>query len=167
MGDSESFVGKNWNGLKDFWSDRLSFFENYTRFTKRDAPLPSWSSSDVEEFIASDPVHGPTVISFYLSLALSYVWYSLCICGHPIQLKTAREAVTFGVTGAALGAVSTAAFAWKYSRSPHGAALSFLGGGVFGWTFGQEVANHTLQLYKLDTMAAQVKFMEWWERKSQ
>lgn len=48
-----------------------------------------------------------------------------------------------------------------------GAALSFLGGGVFGWTFGQEVANHTLQLYKLDTMAAQVKFMEWWERKSQ
>jgi len=91
----------------------------------------------------------------------------LCICGHPIQLKTAREAVTFGVTGAALGAVSTAAFAWKYSRSPHGAALSFLGGGVFGWTFGQEVANHTLQLYKLDTMAAQVKFMEWWERKSQ
>lgn len=63
MGDSESFVGKNWNGFKDFWSDRLSFFDNYTRFTKRDAPLPSWSSSDVDEFIASDPVHGPTVIS--------------------------------------------------------------------------------------------------------
>ncbi|CAA7059535.1 unnamed protein product [Microthlaspi erraticum] len=40
------------------------------------------------------------------------------------------------------------------------------GGGVFGWTFGQEVANHALQLYKLDTMAAQVKFMEWWEHKS-
>uniref|UniRef100_A0A1J3CMI4 Succinate dehydrogenase subunit 6, mitochondrial n=3 Tax=Noccaea caerulescens TaxID=107243 RepID=A0A1J3CMI4_NOCCA len=141
-GESESFVGGYWNGFKDFWGERFSFFENYTRFTKRDAPLPSWSSSDVDEFIASDPVHGPT-------------------------LKTAREAATFGVTGAALGAVSTAAFAWKYSRSPHGAALSFLGGGVFGWTFGQEVANHTLQLYKLDTMAAQVKFMEWWERKSQ
>ncbi|KAL9305444.1 Succinate dehydrogenase subunit 6 [Arabidopsis thaliana] len=175
MGDSESFVGKNWNGLKDFWSDRLSFFENYTRFTKRDAPLPSWSSSDVEEFIASDPVHGPTVISFYLSLALCFGIYRYCwsiiydSAGTRFYsaLKTAREAVTFGVTGAALGAVSTAAFAWKYSRSPHGAALSFLGGGVFGWTFGQEVANHTLQLYKLDTMAAQVKFMEWWERKSQ
>ena len=78
MGDSESFVGKNWNGLKDFWSDRLSFFENYTRFTKRDAPLPSWSSSDVEEFIASDPVHGPTVISFYLSLALCVGIYRYC-----------------------------------------------------------------------------------------
>lgn len=32
--------------------------------------------------------------------------------------------MTFGVTGAALGAVSTAAFAWKYSRSPHGNDIS-------------------------------------------
>ncbi|KAF2554491.1 hypothetical protein F2Q68_00013067 [Brassica cretica] len=55
----------------------------------------------------------------------------------------------------------------SHSSRSSGTALSFLGGGVFGWTFGQEVANHTLQLYKLDTMAAQVKFMEWWERKSQ
>ncbi|KAF2299829.1 hypothetical protein GH714_003938 [Hevea brasiliensis] len=46
-----------------------------------------------------------------------------------------------------------------------GAGLSFLAGGVFGWTFGQEIANHWLQLYRLDTMAAQVKFMEWWEKK--
>ena len=37
-----------------------------------------------------------------------------------LQLKTAREAAAFGATGAALGAVSTAAFAWKYSKSPHG-----------------------------------------------
>ncbi|CAN8311766.1 unnamed protein product [Cochlearia groenlandica] len=138
MVDSGSYM----DGFKGYWKEKLSFLDNYARFTKRDTPLPSWSSSDVEEFIASDPVHGPT-------------------------LKTAREAVTFGVAGTVLGAVSTAAFAWKYSRSPHGAALSFLGGGVFGWTFGQEIANHTLQLYKLDTMAAQVKFMEWWEHKSQ
>ena len=48
-----------------------------------------------------------------------------------------------------------------------GAGLSFLAGGVFGWAFGQEVANHWLQLYRLDTMAAQVKFMEWWEKKSE
>ena len=48
-----------------------------------------------------------------------------------------------------------------------GAGLSFLAGGVFGWTFGQEIANHTLQLYRLDTLAAQVKFMEWWEKKSE
>ena len=48
-----------------------------------------------------------------------------------------------------------------------GAGLSFLAGGVFGWTFGHEIANHTLQLYRLDTLAAQVKFMEWWEKKSE
>lgn len=47
-----------------------------------------------------------------------------------------------------------------------GAALSFGAGAVFGWTFGQEFANHWLQLYRLDAMAAQVKFLEWWEKKS-
>uniref|UniRef100_M1A5G7 Uncharacterized protein n=1 Tax=Solanum tuberosum TaxID=4113 RepID=M1A5G7_SOLTU len=46
-----------------------------------------------------------------------------------------------------------------------GTALSLGAGAVFGWTFGQEVANHWLQLYRLDTMAAQVKFMEWWQNK--
>lgn len=37
-----------------------------------------------------------------------------------LQLKTAREAATFGSTGDLLGAVSTLAFAWQYSRIPHG-----------------------------------------------
>ena len=64
MGDSRSSLDR----FKGFWEERLSFLENYTRFTKRDAPLPSWSSSDVDEFIASDPVNGPTV---FLSLSLS------------------------------------------------------------------------------------------------
>lgn len=59
------------DGLKGFWAEKLSFLENYTRFTKRDTPLPSWSSSDVDEFIASDPVNGPTVyISLYLSMVV-------------------------------------------------------------------------------------------------
>ncbi|XP_010533110.1 PREDICTED: succinate dehydrogenase subunit 6, mitochondrial-like [Tarenaya hassleriana] len=140
--ESQSFLRQHWNGWKEFWADRFSFLENYSRFTNRDKPLPSWSSSDVEEFIASDPVYGPT-------------------------LKTAREAANYGAVGGVLGAVSTGAFAWKYSRSPHGAALALGAGAVFGWTFGHEIANHSLQLYKLDTMAAQVKFLEWWERKSQ
>ncbi|KAK3195719.1 hypothetical protein Dsin_027029 [Dipteronia sinensis] len=47
-----------------------------------------------------------------------------------------------------------------------GTALSLGVGAVFGFTFGQEVASHWYQLYRLDTMAAQVKFMECWERKS-
>ncbi|KAE8037639.1 hypothetical protein FH972_010212 [Carpinus fangiana] len=144
MGESseasqQSFLRKHWEGYKEFWTERFSFLDNYTRFI--DNRLPSWSASDVEEFIASDPVHGPT-------------------------LKTAREAVNFGLTGSVIGAVSTAGVAWKYSRSVHGAGLSFLAGGMFGWTFGQEVANHWLQLYRLDTLAAQAKFMEWWQNKS-
>ncbi|KAJ8752041.1 hypothetical protein K2173_001067 [Erythroxylum novogranatense] len=142
MGESsDSFLRKHWEGYKEFWKDRFSFLENYTKFVNRDAPLPSWSSSDVDEFIASDPVHGPT-------------------------LKTAREAVQFCLAGSVLGAVSSAGVAWKYSRSLQGAGLSFLAGGAFGWTFGQEVANHWLQLYRIDTLTAQTKFMEWWEKKS-
>jgi len=55
---SQSF----WEGYKEFWCERFSFMSNYSNFTKRDKPLTSWSNSDVEEFIASDPVHGPVVI---------------------------------------------------------------------------------------------------------
>ncbi|OWM66946.1 succinate dehydrogenase subunit 6, mitochondrial [Punica granatum] len=138
---NSSFFREHWEGWKDFWAERFSFLDNYSRFVKRDKPLPSWSASDVEDFIASDPVHGPA-------------------------LKTAREAANFAAVGSIIGAVSTAGFAWKYSKSLHGAGLSFAAGAVFGWTFGQEFANHRFQLYRLDTKAAQVKFMEWWEKKA-
>ncbi|EXB39668.1 hypothetical protein L484_017143 [Morus notabilis] len=126
--------------FKDFLADRYSFLDNYSRFLNRNEPLPSWSSSDVEEFIASDPVHGPT-------------------------LKAAKETSKYGLAGSVIGAVSTAGVTWKYSRSLHGTALSFIGGGIFGYTIGAEIANHAFQLYKLDTVAAQVKFFEWWENK--
>ncbi|PWA86029.1 hypothetical protein CTI12_AA144840 [Artemisia annua] len=42
-----------------------------------------------------------------------------------------------------------------------GVALNLGAGAVFGMSFGQEIAKLSLQLYKLDTMAARVKFMEW------
>jgi hypothetical protein len=48
-----------------------------------------------------------------------------------------------------------------------GAGLSFLAGGVFGWTFGHEIANHALQLYRVDTLASEAKFLEWWKRKTE
>ena len=48
-----------------------------------------------------------------------------------------------------------------------GAGMSFVACGAFGFAFGQEVANHWLQLYRLDTLGAQTKFMEWWERKAE
>ncbi|KAL5576031.1 hypothetical protein UlMin_017730 [Ulmus minor] len=137
---SQSFLRRHWEEYKEFWGERFSFLDNFSRFVNRDEPLPSWTSSDVEEFIASDPVNGPT-------------------------LKTAREAVNYGLTGSVIGAVSTAGVAWKYSRSLHGAGLSFVAGGIFGWTFGQEIAGHALQLYRLDTLTAQTKFLEWWENK--
>lgn len=139
---SQSFFRKHWEGYKEFWSERFSILDNYSPYVQREKPLPPWSSSDVEEFIASDPVHGPA-------------------------LKTAREAVNFGLTGSVIGAVSTAGVAWKYSRSLHGAGLSLLAGGAFGWTFGHEIANHWYQLYRVDTMSAQVKFMEWWRNKNE
>ncbi|KAE8720812.1 Succinate dehydrogenase subunit 6 [Hibiscus syriacus] len=144
MGDSssDSFLKKHCREFKEFWAERFPYTDVYSRFISRQESLPSWSESDVNEFIASDPVHGPI-------------------------LKTTREAANIALAGSAIGAVSTAGLAWKYSRSLHGAGLALLGGGVFGWTFGQEVANHWHQLYRLDTMAAQVKFMEWWEKKCQ
>ncbi|XP_010274345.1 PREDICTED: succinate dehydrogenase subunit 6, mitochondrial [Nelumbo nucifera] len=138
---SHSFFRRHWEGWKEYWGERFAFLDNYSQFVKRDKPIPSWSDSDVEAFIALDPVHGPV-------------------------LKTAREAVKFAATGSIIGAVSTAGFAWKYSRSPHGAVLSFGAGAVFGWTFGQEIANHWYQLYRMDTMAAQVKFLDWWVNKT-
>ncbi|PWA85872.1 hypothetical protein CTI12_AA146000 [Artemisia annua] len=128
-------------GFKSFWSDRFRIVKSYTPFIRRDSPLPPWSDADVQDFIASDPLHGPV-------------------------LKTTRDAAKIMAAGGIIGAVSTAAFAWKYSKSPHGAALSLGAGALFGMSFGQEIANHSLQLYKLDTMAAQVKFLEWWQRKS-
>ncbi|KAG4132202.1 hypothetical protein Goshw_019784 [Gossypium schwendimanii] len=137
---SKSFLRKQWDEYKEFWADRFPFTNVYSRYIGREQSLPSWSESDVNEFIASDPVHGPT-------------------------LKTAREAANIALYGSAIGAITTAGFAWKYSKSLHGAGLSFVGGAVFGWTFGQEIANHAYQLYRLDTMAAQAKFMDWWENK--
>ncbi|KAK2434305.1 succinate dehydrogenase [Trifolium repens] len=142
VGNTQDSSQSFWEGYKEFWCERFSFMSNYSNFIKRDKPLTSWSNSDVEDFIASDPVHGPV-------------------------LKTAREAAQYGLTGSALGALFTAGFAWKYSRSLHGAGLSFLAGGVFGWTFGHEIANHALQLYRVDTLASEAKFLEWWKRKTE
>ncbi|KAJ1433875.1 hypothetical protein SESBI_05715 [Sesbania bispinosa] len=104
------------------------------------------------------------LLSFNIAESLPSIEHSLDII---MVLKTAREAVQFGLAGSALGAVFTAGFAWKYSRSLHGTGLSFLAGGVFGWTFGQEIANHALQLYRVDTLAAEAKFLDWWKWKTE
>ncbi|KAF6156832.1 hypothetical protein GIB67_002749 [Kingdonia uniflora] len=135
-----SFFRDRWESSKRQWEKNFSFLDDYKKHLQNRDKIPSWSDSDVDEFISSDPVHGPS-------------------------LRTAREAAKIAAMGSAIGAISTAGIAWKYSKSPHGAALSLGAGAVFGWTFGQEFASHWLELYKMDTKTAQMKFMDWWESK--
>lgn len=73
MADTTQGSSSFWDGYKEFWSQRFAFLGNYSKFVKRDKPVRSWSSSDVEEFIAYDPVHGPVVM--ILSL---YNYLHLC-----------------------------------------------------------------------------------------
>lgn len=131
-----------WGVRKEFWKERFSYLNKYKQILGRDKPLPKWNDADVEEFIQSDPVYGP-------------------------QLKLTRQAAKIAATGSLIGAVSTAGVSWKYSRHGIGAILSFGAGAAFGWVFGKEIANHTLRLYKFDSMDAQLKFFEWWEKKSE
>ncbi|KAK6138174.1 hypothetical protein DH2020_028110 [Rehmannia glutinosa] len=136
--EPKSFFKKHWEGYTDFWGERFSFLDNYSRFLYPEKPLPHWDSSVVEEFIASDLIHGPT-------------------------LKTAREAAKIGAVGAVVGAVSTAGYAWKWSRSPHGAALSFAFGAaiiIFGIIANHWFSNNLLQWLHM------VKFYEWLQNRA-
>lgn len=47
-----------------------------------------------------------------------------------------------------------------------GTVLSFAFGAVVGFTLGAEVGNHWHQLYRLDTVGAQVKFNEWLQKRA-
>ncbi|RVX19195.1 Succinate dehydrogenase subunit 6, mitochondrial [Vitis vinifera] len=72
MADSSpSFFRRHWEGWKDYWGERFAILDNYAKFVNRDKPIPKWSDSDVEEFIASDPVYGPTVSASGLRINLA------------------------------------------------------------------------------------------------
>ncbi|KAK9097516.1 hypothetical protein Sjap_023013 [Stephania japonica] len=140
---SSSTLDTYWSDFKSFWVERVPSLKLYKKYIlDRETPIPPWSASDLEAYIAVDPVHGPA-------------------------LKSAREAVKIAATGSAIGALSLGGISWKYSKSPHGALLALGAGAVFGWTFGQEVAGHWLQLYRLDTVTAQDKFLDWWIEKTE
>lgn len=47
-----------------------------------------------------------------------------------------------------------------------GTVLSLGFGAVVGFTLGAEVANHWYQLYRMDTVGAQVKFNEWLQKRA-
>ncbi|GLJ07437.1 hypothetical protein SUGI_0067120 [Cryptomeria japonica] len=140
--DSRSYLASYWSSYKAYWIERFKNLDKYKQIYSRDKPLPKWTEADVEEFVQSDPVYGP-------------------------QLQLTREAAKISAAGSLVGAVSTAGVAMKYSKNGLGTLLSFGAGAAFGWVFGKEVANHTLQLYKFDTMDAQIKFFNWWEKKTE
>ena len=52
-----------WGVRKQFWKERFSYLNKYKQIPGRDKPLPKWTDADVEEFIQSDPVYGPQVVS--------------------------------------------------------------------------------------------------------
>ncbi|XP_042043490.1 succinate dehydrogenase subunit 6, mitochondrial-like [Salvia splendens] len=128
---------------RSLWhSVKKSFhLDDYSKILNPDRPLSHRSSAAVQQFITSDPVHGPA-------------------------LKAAEEAANFAYVGAAVGAITTGGNAWRWSKSPHGTVLSFAFGAVVGFTLGAEAANHWYQLYRLDTVGAQVKFNEWLQKRT-
>lgn len=86
---------KEWEEYKEFWSEHFSILDNYSKFINQ--PLRFQSDTDVQAFIALDPVHSPT-------------------------LKTAHEAVKYSVVESVVGVVSTAGCpknAWKWPNLPN------------------------------------------------
>ena len=54
----------------------------------------------------------------------------------------------------------------RYSRSPPGAVLAALLGTVAGWLITNEGTTWAYGTYKFDNMDANLKFIEWWRKKS-
>ena len=52
---SPSFFKRHWEGWKDYWGERFSILDSYSKFVNRDKHIPELSDSDVEEFILLIP----------------------------------------------------------------------------------------------------------------
>ncbi|MCL7043406.1 hypothetical protein MKW94_003922 [Papaver nudicaule] len=74
---------------------RFGFVEPLKKFIDAKEKGITWSDSDVEAFIAIDPVHGPVV-------------------------ENARKAAKVAAIGSAVGALHLGGTALRYSKSPHG-----------------------------------------------
>ncbi|KAI3840351.1 hypothetical protein MKX03_005847 [Papaver bracteatum] len=135
-------TGNFWEVCKEFVGERFSFLDNHKKFIDAKENGITWTDSDVESFVAVDPVHGPVV-------------------------ENVRKAAKVAAIGSAVGALHLGGTAFKYSKSPHGTVLALGLGAVVGYTVGKEAASHYYQLYRADTMASQVKFLEWVSTKSE
>lgn len=60
MSETKESNGGFWKGFKDYFAESF-YLNDYSKILHPEKPLPHWDSSVVEEFIASDPLHGPTV----------------------------------------------------------------------------------------------------------
>ncbi|KAJ8621849.1 hypothetical protein MRB53_030378 [Persea americana] len=56
------YVKNKMKSLGEYWDDRFAILDHYINtFFTLEEPLPKWFDSDVEEFIAFDPINGPTI----------------------------------------------------------------------------------------------------------
>ncbi|KAG0561771.1 hypothetical protein M758_9G141600 [Ceratodon purpureus] len=134
--------GKPWWAIDTAaWREAFAPFHKFASISeRRSTPLPPWSEADVQEFIKSDPVHGP-------------------------RLSLVRQGATIASIGAVVGGLATAGLAFKYSKNVPGAVMSFLGGTAMSWTIAEEAANLGLGLYKFNCMDTNLKFLAWWGSK--
>jgi hypothetical protein len=147
--DKMSDTSKEENNERPWWAiDKEAWKRKFrvavelkAALTKDEKPLPPWTSEDIETFAKEDPVYGP-------------------------QVEALRRTSAATSYGAAVGALGSAGVAYRYSRSPHGAVLAGLLGAVTGWVVTNEGATWAYGLYKFDTLDANLKFIEWWRKKS-
>ncbi|KAJ7551412.1 hypothetical protein O6H91_06G014300 [Diphasiastrum complanatum] len=133
-----------WAVDKEAWRERFAIVYKLGSISQnRDKPLPPWTEKDVQEFINTDPEYGH-------------------------QLKLIRQAAKAAALGGVLGGFTSAAICYRYSRSSHGAILGFVAGAAVGWALTEEGANLALGLYKYNSnMDANLKFLQWWQKKSE
>lgn len=98
--------------------------------------LPSWSASDVEAFKRHDPATGA-------------------------DLNKLRTAGSVGMGGSAVGAAVFGMMGLRYSKLPGLVFLAPLGAAV-GFAIAEEAAGAVAGAHRVDTVATNGKFLQWW-----
>ncbi|BBN06632.1 hypothetical protein MPTK1_3g22720 [Marchantia polymorpha subsp. ruderalis] len=144
MGGGEETGYQPWWAIdKAAWRERFSVFYRLASISEnRTQPLKPWTEQDVEDFIKSDPVHGP-------------------------RLKLVRQGAQVAAAGAVVGGLTSAGVAMRYSKNSLGAFLAFAGGAAVSWAIAEEGANLALGLYKFDCLESNLKFLDWWQAKTE
>eukprot|EP00294_Goniomonas_avonlea_P016984 CAMPEP_0114548494 /NCGR_PEP_ID=MMETSP0114-20121206/5010_1 /TAXON_ID=31324 /ORGANISM="Goniomonas sp, Strain m" /LENGTH=144 /DNA_ID=CAMNT_0001733085 /DNA_START=21 /DNA_END=455 /DNA_ORIENTATION=+ len=94
-----------------------------------------YTSADVDRFVKADPVHGPRVAKM-------------------------QNAAMINTGSAVAGAIGSAAYLGKATRSPIGAAWGLLAGVCAGWVASEFVVTWTHGLYKFDRNDTNLAFLD-------